>query len=112
MNIHKNARLTVHGRERIVAQVANGQTPQAVSEAVGVCPRTVRKWVKRYEAEGLGGLADRSTRHRRLYRPAQHAIVERIETLRRERLAGKAIAAETGVSPASVSRVLKRLGLN
>lgn len=112
MNIHKNARLTAHGRERMVAQVASGRTPQAVSEAVGVCPRTVRKWVKRYEAEGLAGLADRSSRPRRLYRPTLQAIVERIESLRRERLTGKAIAAETGVSPATVSRVLKRLGLN
>jgi len=112
MNVHKNARLTARGREWLVAQVASGQTPQAVSEAVGVCPRTVRKWVKRYEAEGLAGLADRSSRPRRLYRPTPQAVVERIETLRRERLTGKAIAAETGVSPATVSRVLKRLGLN
>ena len=50
MNVHKNARLTGRGREWLVARVASGQTPQAVSEAVGVCPRTVRKWVKRYEA--------------------------------------------------------------
>jgi len=35
MNIHKNARLTPHGRERAVAQVASGQTPKAVSEAIG-----------------------------------------------------------------------------
>ena len=112
MNVHKNARLTARGREWLVAQVASGQTPQAVSEAVGVCPRTVRKWVKRYEAEGLAGLADRSSRPRRLYRPTPQAVVERIETLRRERLTGEAIAAETGVSPATVSRVLKRLGLN
>ncbi len=38
--------------------------------------------------------------------------MERIEALRRQRLTGKAIAAEVGVSPATVSRVLKRLGLN
>ena len=112
MNVHKNARLTPYGRERIVVQVVSGQTPQTVSEAVGVCPRTVRKWVKRYEAEGLAGLADRSSRPRRLYRPTPQAVVERIETLRRDRLSGKAIAAEAGVSPATVSRVLKRLGVN
>jgi transposase-like protein len=47
MDIHKNARLTPHGRERMVKLVLGGQTPQAVSEAVGVCPRTVRKWVAR-----------------------------------------------------------------
>ncbi len=48
MNVHKNARLTPHGRERIVQQVASGQTAKAVGEAAGVCPRTVRKWVDRY----------------------------------------------------------------
>ena len=35
MNIHKNARLTPRGRERIVRQVASGQTREAVAEAVG-----------------------------------------------------------------------------
>jgi len=33
MNMHKNARLTPRGRERIVRQVASGQTPEAVAEA-------------------------------------------------------------------------------
>ena len=56
MDIHKNARLTVHGRERIVRQVMSGQTPKAAALAVGVCPRTIRKWVARYRAEGLAGL--------------------------------------------------------
>lgn len=112
MNVHKNARLTPRGREWLVMQAASGQTPKAVSEAVGVCPRTVRKWVKRHEKEGLAGLEDRSSRPHRLYRPTPQPIVERIEALRRERLTGKAIAADVGVSPATVSRILKRLGLN
>ena len=112
MNIHKNARTTPRGREWIVGQAASGQTPQALADAVGVCPRTVRKWIKRHESEGIGGLADRSSRPHRLYRPTPQPVVERIEALRRQRLTGKAIAAEVGVSPATVSRVLKRLGLN
>ena len=37
---------------------------------------------------------------------------EEVERLRRQRWTGKQIAAETGVSPATVSRVLRRLGLN
>jgi hypothetical protein len=36
----------------------------------------------------------------------------RIEALRRQRLTGKAIAVEVGVSEATVSRILRRLGLN
>ena len=112
MDVHKNARLTPLGRERMVKMVLGGQTPQAVSEAVGVCPRTVRKWVKRYESEGLAGLQDRSSRPQHLHRPTPQPVIERIEALRRRRLTGQAIAAEVGVSPATVSRVLKRLGLN
>ena len=112
MDIHKNARLTPLGRERMVNMVISGQTPKAVSKAVGVCPRTVRKWVDRFKAEGLAGLRDRSSRPDHLRQPTPQATVDRIEALRRQRLTGKAIAAETGVSPATVSRVLKRLGLN
>jgi transposase-like protein len=53
--------LTVHGRERIVRQVMSGRTPKAAALAVDVCPRTIRKWVARYRAEGLAGLRDRLT---------------------------------------------------
>lgn len=112
MDIHQNARLTPHGRERIVRQVASGQTPKAVSEAAGVCPRTVRKWVERYRREGLAGLQDRSSRPHRLRQPTPAAMVEDIERLRRQRWTGKQIAVQVGVSPATVSRVLRRLGLN
>ena len=112
MNIHKNARLTPRGRERIVLQVVSGQTATAVAEAAGVCPRTVRKWVARYHADGVAGFGDRSSRPHRLRRPTTAAVVEMIERLRRQRWTGKQIAMEAGVSPATVSRVLRRLGLN
>ena len=112
MDIHKNARLTVHGRERIVRQVLSGQRPAAVASAAGVCPRTLRKWVTRYRAEGLAGLQDRSSRPHRLRRPTPSEICAKIEALRRQRMTGQQIAKETGVSPATVSRVLRRLGLN
>ena len=56
MDIHKNAPLTPRGREHMVNMVLGGQTPEAVAEAVGVCPRTVRKWLRRFREEGLAGL--------------------------------------------------------
>jgi transposase InsO family protein len=112
MNIHKNARLTPRGREVMVSRIASGQTPEAAARDAGVCPRTVRKWVARYKAEGIEGLRDRSSRPRRLYRPTPAGIVEQVEALRRQRWTGKQIAAEVGVSPATVSRILQRLGLN
>jgi transposase InsO family protein len=112
MNIHKTARLTPLGRERIVKEVLSGQTPEAAARAAGVCPRTVRKWVARFKSEGIEGLSDRSSRPHRLHRPTPIAIVERVEALRRQRWTGRQIAIEVGVSPATVSRILKRLGLN
>jgi transposase InsO family protein len=54
----------------------------------------------------------RSTRQKRLYRPTPAAIVKQVEVLRRQRFTGKHIAADLGVSPATVSRILRRLGLN
>ena len=113
MDIHKNARLTPYSRAELVRRVlADGQTPKAVATAFGVCERTVRKWVTRYQAEGTAGLTDRSSRPGRLYRPTPPAVIVQIEALRRQRWTGCQIAAEVGVSPATVSRVLQRLGLN
>ena len=112
MNIHKNARLTPLGREHLVKAVLEGQTPEAAGRAAGVCARTVRKWVARFKAEGIAGLRDRSSRPHRLRQPTPAAIVEKVEVLRRQRFTGKQIAAELGISPATVSRILRRLGLN
>ena len=40
MDVHKNARLTPAGREIMVRRVVEGgQTPEALSAAVGVCRR-------------------------------------------------------------------------
>jgi len=47
-----------------------------------------------------------------LHRPTPEPTTDRIAELRRQRWTGKQIAQETGVSPATVSRVLKRLGLS
>jgi transposase InsO family protein len=112
MNIHKNARLTPRGRERLVRKIESGQSPEAAARAAGVCPRTARKWFARFKAEGVEGLQDRSSRPHRLRQPTPVAIVERVEALRRRRFTGKQIAAEVGVAQATVSRILERLGLN
>ena len=113
MDIHKNARLTPHSRAELVRRViGEGQSPSAVAEAFGVCQRTVRKWVKRFDQEGLEGLKDRSSRPHRLHNPTPLALVTRIEQLRRQRRSGQQIAAQLGLSPATVSRILQRLGLN
>ena len=113
MNVHKNAKLTPRGRAEIVHRVIDqGQTPTAVATAVGVCERTVRKWVARFRAEGSQGLEDRSSRPHTLHRSTPAPVVQKIAALRRRRCTGAQIAAELGVSTATVSRVLRRLGLN
>ena len=112
MNIHKNARLTPIGRERLAQAVLSGQTPEAAARAAGVCPRTARKWVARFKTEGSAGLQDRSSRPHRLNRPTPPATIEQIVALRRQRFTGKHIARELQVSAATVSRVLKRAGLS
>jgi transposase InsO family protein len=113
MNIHKNARLTPHSRAELVRRVLiEGQAPMAVATAMGVTVKTVRKWVGRFAGGGSAGLIDRSSRPHRLYRPTPEEAAVRIERLRRQRWTGKQIAQQTGVSPATVSRVLKRLGLS
>jgi transposase InsO family protein len=113
MDIHKNARLTPHSRAELVRRVLEDrQTPMAVATAFGVCCKTVRKWVERFQLEGAEGLQDRSSRPHRLRQATPRAVVERIEALRRQRWTGQQIAAAVAASPATVSRVLKRLGLN
>ena len=90
----------------------DGQAPKAVATAFGLSTKTIGKWVKRFKAEGLQGLCDRSSRPHKLHQPTPAAIIERIAELRRQRWIGDQIAREVGVSPATVSRVLQRLGLN
>ena len=113
MDIHKNAPLTPKGRERMVRAVIDcGLSKAAAARQFNVTPKSVAKWVKRFRSEGLDGLHDRSSRP--LSSPSQTApaTAAAIEALRRQRHTGKQIAAEVGVSPATVSRILRRLGLN
>ncbi len=113
MNIHKNARLTPLRREEMALAVISGQLSQAQASSVYlVSAKIVSRWVERFRAQGRGGMMDRSSRPQTSPRQTDQALVERIIGLRRQRLTGRHIAMETGVSPATVSRVLKRAGLS
>jgi transposase InsO family protein len=112
MNIHQNARLTPIGRAQMVRAILHGQTPQAAARAAGVCPRTAHKWLARFKSEGAAGLADRSSRPKRLRCPTSPAVVHQVIALRRHRLSGSHIAKTLGISPATVSRILQRAGLS
>jgi transposase InsO family protein len=113
MDTHKNARLTPKGREEMVrAVVDSGLSQAAAARRYNTTPKTVAKWVERFRAEGVDGLCDRSSRPLSSPDQTPAATCAAIEGLRRQRYTGKQIAVEVGVSPATVSRILKRLGLN
>ena len=113
MDTHKNAPLTPKGREAMVRSVIEGGLSKvAAARQFNVTPKTVAKWVKRFRAEGVDGLRDRSSRPHSLPSQTPAAECAAVEALRRQRYTGKQIATEVGISPATVSRILRRLGLN
>ena len=113
MDTHKNAPLTPKGREAMVRSVIEeGLTKAVAAVRFNTTAKTVAKWVERFRAEGVDGLRDRSSRPLSLPSQTPPATCAAVEVLRRQRHTGKQIAAEVGVSAATVSRILRRLGLN
>jgi transposase InsO family protein len=113
MDTHKNAPLTPKGREMMVRAVVDDRMSKAAAaRQFNTTPKTVAKWIERFEAAGAEGLRDRSSRPHSSPSQATPAVCAAVEAFRRQRHTGKQIAAEVGVSAATVSRILKRLGLN
>ena len=113
MDCHQNARLTLRSRELLIRKVVEqGMTLKQAAACFSVSAKTVAKWVRRYREQGAEGLRDRSSRPHRLRRPTPPEQVTLIEQLRRERWTGLRIAQQTGLSRATVSRILRRLKLS
>jgi transposase InsO family protein len=112
MDSHKNAPMTPAGRMRMIAAVREGQAVRAVAAAFRVDRKTVRKWVRRFERSGSGGLADASSRPRRSPWRISKGTAQRIVVLRRRRWTMERISLELKVSRATVSRTLARAGLS
>jgi len=113
MNVHKNARLTPFGRERLVKQVLERVlTPAAASAAAGVSLRTIYKWLSRFRNEGIAGLRDRRSRPRRLRCSLSEKQRSCIERLRRERRPYREIAKRVKAPLSTVARYVHRLGLH
>lgn len=113
MNIHKNARLTPLRREEMAfAVLSAGLSKARAARRFGVCVKIVTRWTERFRAEGRAGMQDRSSRPRPIPAQTAKALAERILTHRRQRPCGGHIAGLTGVSPATVSRGLRRAGLS
>src|SRR4051812_39951628 len=86
----RNARLTVHGRWLLVERVRSGRPVALVAAEMGISRPTAHKWLRRWQAEGLAGLHNRSSRpHRTPHRTAA-AVEDRVCRLRQERKLGPA----------------------
>jgi transposase len=66
MNIHSCARTSPAGRGLLVRRITDeGWSVADAAAAAGVSRRTAYKWLARFDAGGLEGLRDRSSRPNR-----------------------------------------------
>ena len=113
MDYHKNAPWTAISRERLARMVVeDGVRLGAAAARFSISSKTAGKWVGRYRQFGSAGLADYSSRPHRSPRQTSFLLVEKVLALRREHMPGYEIARRTGISPASVSRILRRARLS
>ena len=113
MDIHKNARLTLYGREQLAQRVLQqAGTLKAAAAAFNVSAKTAAKWVARYRRDGIHGLFDRSSRPLRSPSRLPQTVVDQVIELRRQHTPGYEIARRTALSPASISRILQRARLS
>jgi len=113
MDIHKNARLTPILREELAVRVLfQGVTLNSAAAEFNVTPKTAAKWARRFQQQGRAGMPDRSSRPRHWPRQCSAEQVSQVERLRRERWTGLRISLTTGLSRATVSRILRRLRLS
>jgi transposase InsO family protein/transposase len=112
MKLHANARLSVKGRELLVARVKDaGWSLAQAAEAAGVSDRTAAKWLARYRAEGRDGLLDRSSAPAVVANRTDERRIEVIAALRRLRMTGAEIAECLGMAVSTVSGILTRIGM-
>jgi transposase len=113
MDYHYHARLTVVGREALAKRVLQDRLSLKEAEAEFKLSRqSAGKWVRRYREQGVAGLRDRSSRPHRSPRVTSEEKLMEIERLRRQRWTGVRIARQLELSPATVSRVLRRMKLS
>ncbi len=113
MDYHQNARLTAYSREQLARTVLEQRlTLKLAAASINVSAKTAAKWVRRYREQGAAGLRDRSSRPLHSPRRTASALSEQVLALRRLRYNGLRIAMTLGISRATVSRILRRAGMN
>ena len=112
--LHRSAKLTPFGRQLLVKRVViEGWSAATTAEMLGVSRATAYKWLRRYRAEGLAGLEDRSARPRRRPRALAERDVRRILRLRRRlRVGPHRLGPLLGHPRSTVYGVLRRHGVS
>lgn len=106
---HANARTNLFARRLIVERVAAGWPPAQVAEQLGISRATVYKWLRRYDEGGDAALADRSSRPIRTPARTSAKVEHTVLAARRRRKRGAVVlAAELGLNPSTVGRILAR----
>ncbi len=111
--VHANSPLTVRGRIMLVERVGSGRPIAHVAAEMGISRKTVTKWWRRFQDEGLGGLEDRSSRPQRCPHRTPALVEQKILRLRTRRKLGPArISSILDVPASTVHQVLVRAGMN
>src|ERR671929_461216 len=112
MKLHRNARLSVKGRELLIERIeVAGWSLSAAAEAAGISDRTARKWLARYRADGRSGLVDRCSAPSVVANRTDERRIEAIAAPRRLRFTGAEIAELLGMALSTVSGILTRIGM-
>ena len=108
--VHRNARLTLHGRRELIRRVRVDDRPVAhVAKEMGISRQCAHKWVKRFDLEGEAGLLDRSSRPHRSPTRTPARVEQRVLRARREhRCDAIALSHHTGVPASTCGRILRR----
>ncbi|MFD9545144.1 IS481 family transposase [Streptomyces sp. NPDC060022] len=110
---HRNARLTVFGRQLLVERVCSGRPVAHVAAEMGISRATAHKWIRRWRAEGPAGLHDRPSRPRTTPHRTSAEVEARVYNLRQARKLGPArIGPILGLPASTVHRILTRHRLN
>lgn len=111
--MHANARLTPQGRRILCERIASGRPAAHVAAEMGISRTTASRWWGRYQAEGVAGLVDRSSRPHSSPSRTSVEVEARVVELRQSRKLGPArIGLILGMPASTVHRVLTRHGLN
>jgi transposase InsO family protein len=112
MRVHRNAKTTPKMRQLLIDRVIRqGWTQAAAATAAGLSVRTVAKWLSRAR-HGDTTLEDASSRPHRQPRRLDVARTAAIVAARRTRATAWEISRRVGVPRSTVTRVLRRAGLN